>query len=339
MKNLNKFLLSCVLIVTVILFIQKRSFAIVYTINVTLSGAQEVPPAASPGTGTLTGTYDDVTNIIDFSIVFSGLVSPTNNAHFHAPAPRGVNAPVIIGFVPGFPLNVTSGNYDSTFTLTAGQETQLLDGLVYVNIHTNMFPGGEIRAQLDQGTLPVELSSFISNVNKNNVTLNWSTTKEINNAGFEVERKLSSSTEWTRAGNVVGNSNSHELKNYTFSERINTGVYNYRLKQIDFNGNFEYFNLSNEVIVELPTSSEMSQNYPNPFNPSTKIDYELPADGEISLILYDISGREVANIVNEFKTAGYYTANFNASNLSSGIYFYKLSAEKFTQTKKMMLIK
>jgi len=116
-KNLYPFFFSCLF--GVALFIPKKSFNTIYTINVTLSGAQEVPPVPSPATGTLMGTYDDATNTLAFTITFSGLSSPTNNAHFHAPAPSGVNAPVVIGFVPGFPLGVTSGNYDSTFTLTA----------------------------------------------------------------------------------------------------------------------------------------------------------------------------------------------------------------------------
>ncbi|MDQ3020952.1 MAG: T9SS type A sorting domain-containing protein [Bacteroidota bacterium] len=131
--------------------------------------------------------------------------------------------------------------------------------------------------------------------------------------------------------------------NYTFSEKVAVGSYNYRLKQIDFNGNFQYFNFSNEVEVGLPNSFNMSQNYPNPFNPTTKIDYELPYDGRVNIILYDISGKEVSKLVNEVKTAGYYTVQLNANNLSSGSYFYKIFAqggsENFTITKMLTVIK
>ena len=130
------------------LSIPRSAEAASFDLSVLLSGALEVPPVISPGSGSLVGTYDDVTNELDFLLSFSGLLSPTNAAHFHAPAPPGVNAPVIISFVPGFPLGVTSGNYANTFTLTVGQETQLLSDLMYVNIHTDMFPGGEIRGQL-----------------------------------------------------------------------------------------------------------------------------------------------------------------------------------------------
>ncbi len=191
--------------------------------------------------------------------------------------------------------------------------------------------------------LPVELASFTSVVNRNNVTLNWSTANETNNAGFDIERKAANSTQWSKVGNVSGNGTTHETKSYTFSDRPSTGSYSYRLKQIDFNGNSEYFTLSNEVVVGVPSSYAMSQNYPNPFNPTTKIDFDLPYDGKVSIVLFDISGREVGTLVNDVKTAGYYTVQFNASNLASGMYFYRISAQgtnnNFVQTKKMVLIK
>ena len=187
--------------------------------------------------------------------------------------------------------------------------------------------------------LPVELASFTATTNRNNVTLSWSTSKEINNQGFDVERSIAGENNYSKVGTVAGNGTTTDLKNYNFSERVNTGNYSYRLKQIDFNGNFEYHNLSGEVNVGVPSEYAMSQNYPNPFNPSTKIDYDIPADGNVAIILYDMSGREVSKLVNEFKPAGYYTVNFNASNLSSGMYFYRIASSNFSQTKKMVLVK
>jgi len=237
---------------------------------------------------------------------------------------------------------VTSGSYSNTYILTPSQNTQIIGGLWYVNIHTAASPGGEIRGQLTEGTLPVELSSFTANVFRSNFTLNWSTTHESNNSGFDIERKLSSSTDWIKARNVSGNENTNELKNYTFSEKLGTGIYNYRLKQMT---TMETLNidLSNDINVEAPTSYSISQNYPNPFNPTTKIDYELPFDGRVNIILYDISGKEVSSLVNEVKTAGYFSVQLNASNLSSGTYFYKIYAqgenENFTMTKKLTVIK
>ncbi|MBK8552939.1 MAG: T9SS type A sorting domain-containing protein [Ignavibacteria bacterium] len=189
-----------------------------------------------------------------------------------------------------------------------------------------------------QQTLPVELASFTSNVSGRDVTLNWTTVSELNNAGFDIERTVNGS--WTKVANVTGNGTTTSPHSYSYTDKnLATGNYNYRLKQTDFNGNFEYFNLSNEVNVGIPTKYDLSQNYPNPFNPSTSIAYQIPFDGQVSLKIFDMSGKEVASLVNEVKTAGYYTYNFNASNLSSGVYFYTISANNFTATKKMMLMK
>jgi hypothetical protein len=206
--------------------------------------------------------------------------------------------------------------------------------------NTDISANGVAAATIEGNTaLPVELASFTATTNRNAVSLNWSTATETNNAGFDVERKAATGTEWTKVGNVTGNGTTSEVRNYTFTDRANTGTYNYRLKQLDVNGNFEYFNLSNEIEVGVPNSFDMSQNYPNPFNPSTKINYDLPVDGNVSIVLYDLTGRQVASIVNEVKTAGYYTVSFNASNLASGMYFYRISASNFVSTKKMVLVK
>ncbi len=125
---------------------------------------------------------------------------------------------------------------------------------------------------------------------------------------------------------------------------MNTGRYNYRLKQIDFNGNFKYYNLSNEVNIGVPAKFNLEQNYPNPFNPSTKINYDLPFDGKVTLKIFDISGREVSILVNEFQAAGYYSVTFSGTNLPSGLYFYRFNSEgsgnsAIGETKRMILVK
>ncbi|CAN5583534.1 hypothetical protein BH10BAC5_BH10BAC5_06280 [soil metagenome] len=192
--------------------------------------------------------------------------------------------------------------------------------------------------------LPVELSSFTSLVDARKVTLKWSTTVELNNAGFDIERKASTSDSWGKIGNVNGAGNSYTTQNYSFSENnLQSGKYIYRLKQMDFNGNFHYYPLSAEVIVGVPTKFELSQNYPNPFNPTTKINYDLPFDSKVSIVLFDVTGRQVATILNSAQVAGYQTITFNASNMASGMYFYQINAEggnqSFNKTLKMMLIK
>jgi hypothetical protein len=191
--------------------------------------------------------------------------------------------------------------------------------------------------------LPVELASFSSSVNGNSVNLKWTTVIEENNSGFEIERKNENSS-WVKVGFVNGNGNSNVTHNYSFNDaNLAAGKYNYRLKQIDYNGNFEYHNLAGEIFIGVPTKFEISQNYPNPFNPVTKIDYSLPFDSKVQIRLYDITGKEVMTLQNSIENAGYHSVTLNAINLSSGTYFYKISAEgenaKFEKTLKMVLLK
>jgi hypothetical protein len=150
---------------------------------------------------------------------------------------------------------------------------------------------------------------------------------------------------WNQVGFVAGRGNTTEQSQYSFDDKnLSAGKYLYRLKQIDFDGSFEYFNLSPEVSIEAPQNFALEQNYPNPFNPSTKIKYSVTpnVNGQMSnvvLKIYDAIGNEVATLVNENKPAGTYEIAFDASNLSSGIYLYKLQAGSFAETKKMLLMK
>lgn len=187
--------------------------------------------------------------------------------------------------------------------------------------------------------MPVELAAFTSNVNNNNNTLNWNTISEENNSGFEIERN-SFGEGWKKVGFVNGNGTTNEVHSYSFSDNgLSSGRYLYRLKQIDYNGNYKYFDLLNEVVIGVPEKFALMQNYPNPFNPATVISYQLPSAGFTSLKIFEISGREVAQMVNEVKAAGYYIVTFNAKNLSSGTYFYKLATENFSDVKKMVVVK
>ena len=195
--------------------------------------------------------------------------------------------------------------------------------------------------------MPVELSSFTANVISRDVKLNWTTATETNNAGFEIQKsevRSQKSDEWTKVGYINGNGTKTTPTNYTFEDKkLNTGKYHYRLKQIDYNGNFEYHNLNGIIEIGVPNKFDISQNYPNPFNPTTKIDFNLPYDSKVTIKLYDISGREVMTLINEQRTAGYYTVQMNGNNLSSGMYFYRINAEgngqNFVSTKKLVLIK
>jgi hypothetical protein len=196
-----------------------------------------------------------------------------------------------------------------------------------------------------QGPLPVTMLSFTASVVKNDVKLEWTTAAELNNSGFDVERRLSKDgDQWKKISFVPGSGTTNETKSYMFlDKKLQTAGYKYRLKQIDLNGNHEYFALESDVVVAPPIEFSMSQNYPNPSNPKSKIDYQLPVDGRITIRLYDIIGKEVLMIVNENKIAGYYSAEFDGTNLASGAYFYRISIEgsnqHFTKTLKMILVK
>ena len=194
--------------------------------------------------------------------------------------------------------------------------------------------------------IPVELTSFIANVMDGNVTLNWVTATELNNSGFEILRRQTSNdnsqTSWAAIGFVNGNGTSTQINNYTYIDlNPSEGKNYYRLKQIDFNGSFEYSNIVEVSFVQQTTPTEFSleQNFPNPFNPTTKINYTISSKQNVQLIVYNVLGNEVATLVNEEKPAGNYEIDFNASLLASGVYFYKLQAGSFVETKKMILLR
>ena len=197
----------------------------------------------------------------------------------------------------------------------------------------------------NEATGPVELSAFNVSVKKNSAQLTWKTVTEINSSMFEVQRK-SYNSEWTKVGEVSAAGNSNSPKDYSFTDKnISVGKSLYRLKMIDADGRFEYSNVV-EAEIELPNEYTISQNYPNPFNPTTRIDYQLPFDSKVTMELYGITGEKVATLINTDLSAGYYTADINASdlNLVSGVYIYRMIAsggnnQSFTQVKKLMLTK
>jgi len=174
-------------------------------------------------------------------------------------------------------------------------------------------------------------------VSRNSVTLNWTTATELNNFGFEIQR-LTIENVWEKIVLIEGFGTTTETHNYSYVDaNLTPGKYLYRLKQIDFNGQYEY---SDVVEVEIiPEQYVLFQNYPNPFNPITKIKYKIPELSFITLKVYDVLGSEVATLVNEEKLIGSYEFVFDGSKLSSGIYFYGLQAGSFVETKKMMLLK
>ena len=188
--------------------------------------------------------------------------------------------------------------------------------------------------------LPVELTSFASTIHGNQVTLNWSTATEVNNYGFEVQRASTKlGTSWEKIGFVQGHGNSNSPKNYSFTDKPTGGKeFQYRLNQIDFNGAFEYSEITT-AILENVSEFKLEQNYPNPFNPMTRISYTLPVRTSVKLRVYDLLAQVVAELVNGIQEAGRYDVTFDGSNFPSGAYFYKLEAGSYIEVKKLLLVK
>ena len=190
----------------------------------------------------------------------------------------------------------------------------------------------------DSNVLPVELTSFTAQAQDQTVILNWVTATELNNNGFEIQRKVLES-DFATVGFVKGEGTTTNQKEYSFVDRnLADGKYFYRLKQLDFNGVYEYSNTI-EVDVRSLDNFTLEQNYPNPFNPTTTIGYVLQEKSSTKLILMNAIGEEIAVLVNEEQDKGYHRAELDGKNLSSGIYFYTLQAGSFTQTKKLILMK
>lgn len=187
--------------------------------------------------------------------------------------------------------------------------------------------------------VPVELTSFSAELNNQKVNLLWSTATEVNNQGFEIQRK-SDKTDWAAIGFAEGRGTTTKPTNYVFTDDISfltqTNLY-YRLKQIDFNGDFSYSDVVNVFL--FPDDYSLTQNYPNPFNPSTLIRFSIGKTGFTTLKLYNVLGKEVAALVNGELETGPHEITFDASNLPSGTYLYTLTSGDYSETRKMMFLK
>jgi large repetitive protein len=264
-------------------------------------------------------------------------ITPANNS--------GLNATLVFNYND----NEMNGNTESNLKLfkstDAGINWGLQDSSVTNTVNNTITLTGingfsRWTAANYNSPMPVELISFTSKITGRDINLKWITGKETNNKGFEVERK-NTTGEWMNIGFVNSRGTTGYATAYSFDDiKLNQGKYNYRLKQLDNNGNFSYYNLNGTLEIDTPSKFGLSQNYPNPFNPVTKIDFELPVDSKICIRVFDITGKEVLNLINnENRNAGYFTVTIDGSRLASGVYFYSLSSGSFTAVKKMILIK
>lgn len=236
------------------------------------------------------------------------------------------------------PLPPSGGT--SPFGIAGGAEIVQIDGhhVLLLNYQNYALAGYSL------GLVPVELTSFTAASANNEVILNWQTATEVNNKGFEVERKLNDV--WNAIGYVDGKGTTTDIQNYTYTDKnVASGqTYSYRLKQVDYNGQYEYSNVIEIEVSNIPSQFELVQNFPNPFNPTTRINFNLAVDSRVSIKIFNSIGEEVKTLVSGNYSAGLHNETFDASGLNSGVYVYKIEAvgidgKSFTAAKKMILAK
>ena len=258
--------------------------------------------------------------------------------------------PAFMCSVPGNPeafvVTAPLTNVGSGYTLDGGNSWQLIENSLDLALTT--FTSGSVGWSTSWNSpiiykwsgpaLPVELISFTAQAQDQKVILKWSTATELNNNGFEIQRKVAEG-DFATVGFVRGEGTTTNQKEYSYVDKdLVDGKYYYRLKQIDYNGTYEYSDVI-EVDVRSLNDYALEQNFPNPFNPITTIGYVLREKTIAKLILLNAIGEEMAILVNEEQEKGFHMIDFNASTLASGVYFYRLQAGDFVQTRKMILIK
>jgi hypothetical protein len=201
-------------------------------------------------------------------------------------------------------------------------------------------------ASTNASPLPVEITSFTSLAGSKSVELCWNTAAEVNNYGFDVERRSmnnqqSTINSWAKLGFVSGNGTTNAVHNYSFTDNsTSVGKYSYRLKQIDRDGKFQYSATVEATVGLTPNTMVLGQNYPNPFNPETNIEFAVPATGHATLKVYNMLGEQIATLVNGNIEAGVLNhVSFKGSSFPSGMYFYTLRSANFVDTKKMLMVK
>ena len=190
--------------------------------------------------------------------------------------------------------------------------------------------------------LPIQMTSFSASVVRNNdVEIGWKTVSETNNFGFEVYRKRNETGEWKKLDFIQGHGTTLSAQAYSYIDKsVGFGKYLYQLKQIDLDGTSKTYPEMEVLVGVEPDKFFLAQNYPNPFNPSTVIEFVVPTSGFATMKVYNVLGQEVATLF-EGKAEGgkINSAQFNASNLPSGLYFYALRSAGKSDTKRMLLVK
>ena len=323
--------------------------------------------------GTVKLLQNGLIDLAGGKIIFKGSVSLQGTGLFEADSGvitlEGTSWNINSGatFVPGTSTMVLEGTGDQTITgnisfynlIINTQGTVTIAGAVSVQNNLTLAAGSTV--EVDSGyslsvdgtvtgdgaivgdgahPLPVEMSSISARATKAGVELRWTTATEVNNFGFDVERR-SPGVGWTKIGFLAGTGTSNVLHNYSFADdNAGVGLIEYRIKQIDRDGSFKYSAVVQVEVAGVPRVLSLGSNYPNPFNPTTTLEFTVLQDGKVTLKVYSLLGQEVATLFDGLATAGrFYKIIFNASQLSSGIYFARLESSGRALVRRMVLVK
>jgi hypothetical protein len=277
----------------------------------------------------------DFSQIASFRDIRNSSGYPFTGSHEYRIRYQVAEGATFIVFKWDLPLGITGLIQDLFGGVLINKSMAGQDSVVVSN-----FVVDQLKMVIDyQAVVPVELSSFTAKVSNRLVRLEWRTESELNNAGFEIEKRASFS-DWESIGFVKGKGTTTQPTTYSYSDsdKLMFRTYFYRLKQIDFDGSFSY---SSEIEVELslPEKFQLNQNFPNPFNPSTTISFSLPHSAFVNLSIYNIIGEKVAEVVNGQLDGGNYNYIWNPKDMNSGVYLYELRTEDYKSIRKMQLIK
>ena len=319
----------------------------------------------------VSGLAVDVTND---SICYAGLSGYSSGVHVLKTTDGGGTWRNVTGNFPNIPVLCIALRTLSPRTLFLGTDHGVYksvdDGVTWVSFNNGMpaLPVFDLKYKegpqtllaathgrgcwtFDYGSLPsVEFSSFAAVAGPGaTVRLSWTTLSEVNNYGFEVQRSASATGTFAplSGGFVAGHGTTVIPQSYAYIDSTApAGMWYYRLRQIDVNGSSHYIDPVGVNVVSgavagrsVPAEFALFQNSPNPFNPSTTIRFDLASDEDVSLVIYTMLGQPVSRLVSGRRTAGSYSVVWDASGIASGVYFYRIEAENFVRTKKLIVLR